>query len=383
MKNILLALILFSVSALMFLECSDEPGSVGLGVLPRNDTLRVDSTSLYATSDTTFLLRASGSPTRLMVGSYQDLRARLLLQYSGFSNVPATAILDSAILSFNVDYRFKDSTGIFGFEVHKMLRSWHELTFTWDTSNYPNTYRSTPDTNILRIIGINDTILRVRIDRLAQEWIASGVNAPEGLILIPDTLTTNLILGMRNEFSTLAPSLTISYHHPADTTVNLVLTPIQSSYVANGSPPSTPQLRDIQAGVVYRELLKFDSLSGTLPARVSILHATLDIATDRTSSLLTSGSTDSLLVYMTTNQVSPYKSLAYSTLCVPAFVGSQKVYRADIRNIVQQWVTVSQNYGLIIRTYNETTTLDRVALYGAGASGAVRPKLSIVYSILP
>ena len=371
----------------MFLSrCSDDPNNVGINILPQKDALKADSVEIKATSDTTFLFRTSGSPTRLLIGSYQNLRARTLLQFAGFSAIPVNAIIDSATLALNISYRFKDSTGNLGFEVHEMLHAWNEQTFTWDSSNVPGTYRSTSDTTFLKAITIQDSIVKLRIDNLVSKWVLSGTNSPEGLIFIPDSISTNIVLGISNDVASTAPNLRVAYHNASDTTLTLLtlsFIPLQSSFVANGGPPLSSTVRYLQAGVAYRELMRFDSLSTVVPKKVSILQATLEVAADPASSLLNSASHDSILVYFLRDNTSPYVTQALGTLCVPAYNGTQKIFRSDIKNIVQQWVTHEPNYGIVFRTYNEFISLDRVALYGSNAAFSLKPKLKIVYTILP
>jgi hypothetical protein len=384
MKKFFLTFTLAALLLRLLSGCSDDPNAVGLNMLPPKDVLKIDSAETRATSDTTFLYRTSGSSTRLLLGSYQNLRARMLLQFAGFSAIPVNAIIDSATLNFNISYRFKASTRNFlAFEVHKMLRGWSEQTFTWDSSDVPGTYRSTSDTIFENFITIQDTIVSLRIDNLVHEWIQSGNNSPEGVIFIPDTISTNIVLGISNDAVSTVPTLTVAYHSPSDTTLTLKLSPLQSTSVGNGNPPVSSTMRYIQAGVAYRALLRFDSLVSVVPSKVSVLQATLEIATDTVSSIFNDVSHDSILVYLLKDNTPPYTNEVLGTLCIPAYNGVQKIFRSDIRNMVQQWVTQGPNYGIAIRTFNEFTSLDRVALYNSKAAPSLKPKLKIVYTILP
>jgi hypothetical protein len=64
-------------------------------------------------------------------------------------------------------------------------------------------------------------------------------------------------------------------------------------------------------------------------------------------------------------------------------VGAQKSYRANVKNIVQQWLTREHNNGLAVHAYSEFTTLDRFALYGADAPANLRPTLTVSYTLFP
>src|SRR5690349_16569127 len=92
--------------------CSEDPNLVGLGVLQPGDTLHVASATTFATGDPTFQSRVTGGSSTLLFGNYQTLEARTLLAFSGFSTtIPSTATIDSAVLTFKINYRFKDSAG--------------------------------------------------------------------------------------------------------------------------------------------------------------------------------------------------------------------------------------------------------------------------------
>src|SRR5881396_837540 len=129
MNRLLTMLCIVAIAA----GCSDDPGEIGKGLISANDLLNLDSLTVYAVQDTTFLARVNG-PGNTMVGRYADLEARALMAFTGFNSVPATAHVDSAILTIATNYKFKDSAGTVGFEVHEMNFPWGEGSFRWDSS---------------------------------------------------------------------------------------------------------------------------------------------------------------------------------------------------------------------------------------------------------
>lgn len=387
MKKIQFILFVIVLVSLVLASCSDDPGDVGLGILPPQDALEIDSVNIIATSDTTFLIRNTGSSAKLMLGNYdngagQRMKAKMLLQFGGILSVPAGAIVDSAVLKLTIDYRFKNTSGVFGFKIHEMTVPWSEATFTWDSANVPGTFQSVADTSLLQMISTNDSALSVRVDTLIHDWIRGGINVPKGIILIPDSLSTNIILGARNEEAATAPRLTIWYHDSTDTN-SFVLLPIQSMYVGDGDIPVSSGLRYLQSGISYRELMRFDSISQFIPSKAIITQAFFEVAGDTNASIMNAYSHDSLIVYLVRDNTAPYSSLALGMLCEPALQGTQKVYRADIKAIVQQWTTNFPNYGIVLKNYNETASFDRIALYGTQAAPLLRPKLKILYTLLP
>ena len=155
-----------------------------------------------------------------------------------------------------------------------MQRSWNEGTFTWDSANVPETFQSVADTSYLKTIATSDSVLTIRLDTLVNDWVRTANNLPFGIIMIPDSISTNLILGFRNEDAATAARLTIVYHD-SSTTDSLILLPIQSMFVADGDIPSTSNLRYIQSGVSFRGLVHFDSLTSFVPPRAIITRAML------------------------------------------------------------------------------------------------------------
>src|SRR5229473_5961346 len=114
MKPVCSLLAIVTLLSLFTFGCSDDPGTVGLGVLPPQDSLHVHSFLISAKSDTTFLSRIVGGGATLLVGKFQSLQAASLLSFSGISVIPAGAELDSVTLSLKINYRFKDSSGTLG-----------------------------------------------------------------------------------------------------------------------------------------------------------------------------------------------------------------------------------------------------------------------------
>jgi hypothetical protein len=177
------------------------------------------------------------------------------------------------------------------------------------------------------------------------------------------------------------PLLTINSRDSAGTPDTVNLRSPRSIFVANATLPSLPQRTFIQAGVDYPVLLRFDSLA--LPPKVSVVEASLVFAIDEGASSLNAYSRDSLIAYLTRKDVYPYDSLILGSVCSPELIGIQKYYKANVRNIVQQWISREPNHGFAIHSYAEFTTLDRFSVYGADAPPNLRPKLTVSYTLFP
>ena len=371
--------ILVLVTGLFLGGCSDQPGDVGKGLLTAQDTLHLETRLSYATSAVAFLTRINGNSGRVLVGTYQDLEASTLVEFAGIPRSDSAVTIDSATIRLGVEYRFRDSTGEFGLVAHNMLRTWGTASFRWDSlaGAYDNAIAGT----YLKTIEPSDTSVTFRVDTaLIRRWSRSGTGS---LVLMP-SLTAQLVLGFSNTLSTASgkrPFLKIYRRGSADTTVVDSLRASRSIFVANSTFPPAQPYAFVQAGVDYPALLRFDSLA--LPPKVSVIRASLVFAIDEGASFLNSYSRDSLIAYLTRKDVYPYDSLILGVVCSPERVGGQKFYRADVKNIVQQWISREPNHGFAVHSYAEATTLDRFALYGANAPTGLRPKLTVDYTLFP
>lgn len=357
---------------ILWLGCSDEPNAVGLGILPPQDSLHIDSAVVSATSDVTFLKRIRSTATTLLLGRDQGLEGRTMLYFAGLSSIPATATLDSATLSLRVNYRFKDSSGTLGFEVRKMKTSFLQNTYTWDSLAVPGAFSDTVSGTFLKNITPLDSTLIARVDTtLIRQFMLSDNGS---VVLLP---SANIVVGVVNNLATLKV-----YYHNGDTTARTSsFLPTVGAYVADGSIPATPSSIILQAGLVQRGIVRFDSLA--IPRQASITQAFLEVAIDTTSSLTNSYSNKTLLAFLLRGTTAPYDSVALGTVCTQSYRGNQLIFRANVKSIVQQWLTREPNYGIVLRTAGEFTSFDRFVLHSSSAPAGLRPRLNITYTLLP
>jgi hypothetical protein len=357
--------------------CSGDPGEVGKGLLTAQDTLHLETRVFTATSSMDFLTRVNGNSGRAMVGTYQDIQAQTLMEFTGMAALHPGVKIDSAVLTLAIVYRLRDSTGEFGLAAHNMVRAWGTKTFTWDS--VAGSFDPAVAGSFVTTIAASDTAISFKIDTaLIRAWSAAGSGS---LMLVP-SLTAQLILGFSSSLSPdTRPLLTVSYRDTADTTIRFAPRAARTIFVANSTFPAVPQTMFVQAGVDYPALIRFDSLA--LPAKASVIEAYLELPVNQGASFINGYSRDSLIAYLTRKTVFPYDSLILGALCNPEVVGAQKSYRANVKNIVQQWLTREHNNGLAVHAYSEFTTLDRFALYGADAPANLRPTLTVSYTLFP
>lgn len=367
---------LYLLTLLLLIGCSEDPNSTGIDFM---DRLTLDSIQSVATFDTTILTRLPGTSTTLLTGRYQDYEARSLIEFA-LPLFDAGTTLDSAVVIFNINYRFKDSSGQYGFSAHSMTRSWAPQTFTWDS--IPGTSDPSSSGSFIGTVSSSDSTLRFRLDTLLiRQWSQAG----SGSMMLVPSLTAGMILGFSNAATVsadLRPELVVSYHDTADTTIELRRRSSRASFVANADFPAQAGRFYVSAAIGYRGIIRFDSLA--VPLNASITQAVLEVTVDPAGSLTNAFTRDSLIVYLMRKNVSPFDSLALGLVCQPVVVGPQKVFRADIRSIVQLWTTGREkNYGLLFRPYGEFTTIDRFSLYGIDGPPGLQPKLTITYTVVP
>jgi hypothetical protein len=317
-----------------------------------------------------------------LIGAYQGIETRSALQFSGFTALATTVSIDSAVLSLAVNYRFKEPSGTLAFSVHEILSSWSQDSLAWANTLDPAFASPGAAYRFLKNISPADTFVTVHVDSLVRKWVAAGLNAPNGLLLLPELLSTDIIAGSEPSVPLeTRPAIKIYYRTtPADTQQPaLTLITSQRAFVATSPQPVAPGKFFVQGGVSYRGRITFDSLA--IPAHASITQAVLEVSLDGAASLTNTHTRDSLIVHLLRKNLYPFDSLALGTLCLPAMNGSQKVYRATITPIIQQWISREPNFGLVLRPYGEFIAVDRFGIHGAAAPQALRPKLTITYTV--
>jgi hypothetical protein len=360
--------------------CNDEPGPLGIRLLPQRDSVIVKSSSSTATSDATYLERITGASTSLLTGISNNVEARTLLGFSGFAAIPVTDGVDSVSLSLPINYRFLDSTGTLAFEVRNMNAAVNPATFRWDSSTVAGAYSDTVSGRFVKSISPTDSTITVRLDTmLIRNWISTNVGT---IIFLPQG---NIVAGFTNGvnlFGDFRPLLTVFYHDGTGAPATFLLRSSWGIFVADG-PIAPPAGRiAVQAGISARGIVHFDSVS--VPPLSSITEAILQVAIDTAQSLTNKFTIDKIDAYLVGDVTPPYDSLALALTLLPVYPDSgQKVYQGNVRYIVQQWFLHQKNRGIILRATGEQTNLDRFILYGANAPAALKPKLTVTYTLLP
>ncbi len=376
-------LLLSTLTIICFLlGCSDEPTDVGRGLLPPGDTLRIESRELTSTFDTTFLVPISSNVGRLFVGLHDDIEAASIIEFAGIPAFSDSQRVDSAVISFSINYFFLDSSGSYGMNAYRMTKDWSASTFRWDSLS--GSYSDTLAGSFVGSVVPGDTLIRLKLDTsLVRLWGQTGTGSL-ALRAPVNILGMKLILGFLNLAppGTFQPGLTISYHDTADTTIRLTYYAARGVSVMHSSTPLTPGVMLLQSGTSTRSIVRFDSLA--IPPKASITSAQLVLSPDVSLSLLNKYSRDSLIAYILRGTTFPYDTIALASICSPFNdIGGRKKYGADVKSIVQQWLAGRPNYGFILHTYGEFSSLDRFVLSNSEALPSLKPRLKVTYTVFP
>ncbi len=378
MKHVLTCAVLSVFFLLIITSCSDDPSDVGKGTVSSNDGLKVDSAVAYANRDTSFLYEVIGTGNSL-VGYDQGIEVRTLMQFTGFTAIPTTVTVDSAVVTFPIDFKFLDSIGTIGFEVHEMLNTWSQSTFKWDSVSVAGEYNTTPSSTFLGNIVPGDSTIQFHIDQLVSKWIQAGTDAPDGMMLIPSSISSSLVVGsLNNLLIETRPHVVVYYRNGADTDQTSTFYTGQRTFTANSPQPVMAGRLFAQSGIAFRTHVLFDSLR--IPSKASINRAILTVSFDGLNSEVNQYTRDSLLVSLERKNVYPFDSLAYTTICTPTTNGTQKIYQANVTQLVQAWTSREPNYGILLRTFDENANVERFALYGSLSPQALRPKLVVTFT---
>jgi hypothetical protein len=375
--------------SLVWSNCSDEPTSVGVGLLSSQDLVQVDTATV--TTVTGGVLKKpinTGGSNNLLVGKYRTTdgktyEARALLRFPGIPDTLKSATVLSASLILGSKYRFGDPQGNLSFNVYKMTQGWTEYGVTWDSISIAS-YDPIVRGSFSSAIADSDSVAISLDPSLINEW-AQGVadsQTVQGVILAPTDASTKIVgfSSFQSLDATREPQLLVTFLS-SDGTVqdSLLFITGQDTYVANiDNLPSDPNLLYVQAGIAYRSTVQFSLDS--IPLHVGINRAILELTRSPSSAPQSSRSIDSLVSVLLVSS----DSVDITTFVLGSRVDPDSdVYSFVVTPEVQQWISAKPNYGLEIEAYAESSQLDLFTFYSASAGPSLRPRLKIIYSRRP
>jgi len=376
--------------AAVTIGCSDDPNAVGIALLPSSDRITIDTLTIRSSSSATDTARVQGISTNLLLGKYNHLEARTLLEFDGIPTDKPKATIDTALLTLHVNYRFMDSSGLIAFDVDTLLRAWSSSTLTWDSLTENSYYLPRPDTTFYSQVQAEDSILTVNIRPVVAAWFLAQNSTPPGIILVPDPLANlKFVLGFSNFVKNAVdfrPSLKITYHDStaADTTT-ITLAPSQQLFVANSKLPVPKDTMYVQAGIAYRGQVWYpDSLfrAGSPLKNASVTKAVMTVYLNAPASLRNAYTDNVIEARLALDSTSQPKVGSLYTQGTPN-QNDSTMFTFDARIFIQQWLGGTPNYGIVLRAGNEYASFDGFKFYGARSDSAHRPTLKVTYTKFP
>lgn len=382
---------LLIVLALGLAACSEDPTEQNalLAPLPFLE-MAVRETTITATNGLTFRQYVPMNGRCNLVGRSGNYTAYAALSFYN-TILRDTVTVESARLSLRAASFFGDSTGSFGFTVHRIERNWAQTTITWDSLQSGFYDPAVQRGEFNGSIGADTEMVYVELDTaMAREWLRSipegqTADTKYGFVLIP-TPGTTMVRGFHSfdaDSTKDIPELRIISVNATRTVRDTMrFTTGIDTFTGNvDGLESRTDLLSAQAGVVYRSILNFDVSflkKGTLVNKAELL-----LERDPLTSRLNRFSGDSAIAVHLMLGSGP--SSGFEVLSTQGLrkAGTADSYVADARRAVQAWMG-STNYGLLLRIdgQREFQSFDLTTFHSpAASSAALRPRLKILYSV--
>jgi hypothetical protein len=388
-RSRVLVLLAFAVMIIVSTGCNEEPISVGEGILPDEDFVRIDTLVFVAQESFSFEIPivTSGSQS-LFAGETDEHRVESIFRFTTPLTLTPDTISNSEIfeaeLFFTPVYFMGDSSESIPLYLHEVISGWATIDFNREV--FETIYRkseSIADTST--VLGdTNQTVFRLPrelITQWAQQSEASIV--PQGFVLKSDE-SANGIIGFRGPADDNGPELRIIYG-ASGSPDTLTITQNARAYAAYMK--NSPNLQNniiMQAGVATRAVLKFDIQR--IPKGALIHSAELELIQNPELTILHPEIRDSLFAHQLTDNnkflLRTTNRAGFNATVIDS-VNNFMSYSALVTDIVQDWVTIGENIGFILRDNNETLGLHRASFYTERAADtALRPRLKIIYSTI-
>ena len=386
LRPYVIAVLFSAFFALVVAGCAETPNQVGAKLLPGQDLLHIDTTTVLALSSTSqpVIIGTASSP-RLLLGKVNTIESWGLIRFESLPDSILALPFISAQLNLRTIYHFGDSLADFSLAIHKVLMYWSSDSLTIDSLKAPGFYESkVSGTGNFSSVGDTETITIPLDTSMIRTWgtISDTVTTNFGLLLRP---TNSRVIKGFGTFSqgdgTLWPQLLLLFQGSGGVIDTLVTNIGSNRFVATGPAPSWPSDSThiyVQNGFAYRGSVDFDV--SLLPPHAAIHKATLQLTSDPSRCQFNSFTADSLRAYFV--DTSGVAITYLESVSEGAQVGSAKVYQIAVGSFVQRWVAGARKRRLIIAGFDEWSALDLFSLYGAGASKTLKPKLTIYYSLI-
>jgi hypothetical protein len=359
--------------------CSEkDKNPVGFGLWDEEGHWQVDQLiTRDVTADSSFhVRRGSGIGPYLLVGSWEGQEARSLLAFE--KGLPDTLSTPLTAVSLNLIAYSEVSDDSILISVHPLEAPWSDSTATW---HYPWTTAGgdhAPEPIAQDMFATADgvefqlTFNQTGVD-LVQSWLDGDSNL--GILLKAEGLEDDRMKYFYSEDTPYFPYLEMVFT-AQDSADTVAVDSKKDTFIAQ--PVSSPEgdLLLVSDGHVTRSWIRFDlsAIPESSFINLALLSLTVSEFRDPLDNM-------SLRAY----PVSDRQTLDYDTTPsagVNLFPGKD-VAEFNITGLVRQWVTGTENEGILLKSYLEYSSLSQSFFYSPRADSAQQPSLKIVYTARP
>jgi hypothetical protein len=388
-------LLLLTILLTLWVGCSEDPTSVGVGLLPTGDlpVFHVDTlpgVNLVSPARAIPLTaRIDGDvpqwyPQHLFVGGLQTLVSGAYLRFESIPDSLVGVTVDGADLLLMPTTAVGDTTLSAVFTMHRPLKRWFGDSLSADSLRLqPGVY--VESASLPPGVGAGSTdsgAVVVPLDpTFVSQWFATNV----------DTGVTNLGVYLRGTANGVIRGFGSAIHPTAAARPR-----VRVAYQKNGLPgtivmnasvsrfladlPSSDLVLDptrlyVQSGVSYRQTATFDLTA--LPRPSSVNDCLVELTLDSAASDLRGGP-DSLVAFYVENNNVILKGSAVPSEVVS--VGGRRVHTFRIPLYAQQWLRTGVAPRIVLAGFSESTTFSRYVFYGPSAAPNLRPRIIVTYS---
>ncbi len=379
-----LLLLLIGIIAITLYSCSENPVSVGIGLL-KNDYLNVKEIDSYAdsmkqsSSYAKYTIPITGSASSLLIGKAANVSGSYLAEFSiSLADTIETDILDGAAvvtyagISLYPNYFFSDSTRSMDFTVNRISYDWTAAGVDADSINALGLIKADLSSNRI----FSDSLVTFNLDKsyvlnILKYASDSTLGIDHGIYFNP-TSNSQKVVG----FTPSTTTLQVVIVKPGDYIDTLsFLTGMESSIVSGKLPVVSSEDMLVQAGLVINSRLLFNV--SAIPPNTLINYANLTLTLDTVATIVGSNYINALTVLLLTDS----SARAYDSTQTITLSRSGNTFQGNIAAYVQSWIDKGVNEGLLIQVTSQIDGLELFAIKGSNAaSRALRPRLQITYT---
>lgn len=376
---------IFFLLMIMLDGCSNNPSSVGGGLIPQEDFLTTDTLVIQPVFTKSFkVFRSANLEYTIAVGKTATTEAVALLNFSDIPDTLTGYTVINAQLILKPNALYGDSSRQFSFNCYPITSTWTEANFTQD-SLFKFKYAPTTVASFSGFRNDSDSVVISLPPRLVETWFEQKADSQytPGLFL-KSSSQTNIIRGLESFQGTRIPELRVVTLK--DTIVDTLLFKTGSDLsVVNVTPPANlTETIFVHPSGAYDAMLMFDVSS--IQQHSIITSAFLELVRNPSDTLYARPAIDSIVAAFLLDSTT-YQELSstfFNTTSTPLSSRSGNRYTINITEMVQRWVNGTPNYGVKVRAdlIQQYLGMQSFEFYGLHADPALRPRLRIYYSRL-